>query len=311
MLETASKKAVFMFNDKQSEQNRALYSISLGDAIADFYLSRKAMLCSPATLEFYGFTAGKFIKWLQNNQVKQPDEITSRHIRAYLVELSNRGLKDNTIHGHARAIRTFLRFSHAENYSDNNLKFAMPSISKIRLPVLSEDELKRFLATCEKTRDFALVMFLVDTGARRAELLSLNWGDINLENGVVRIAHGKGNKYRSVVVGLKTRRALLKYRRTVNHMKKSPLFQTYSGTGLKASGLRSMLLRIGKRSGLNVSPHVLRRTFATMSLRAGMNIIHLQGLMGHSSLEMTRKYIQLLESDLVEAHRMHGPIDNL
>ncbi|MCK5635711.1 MAG: tyrosine-type recombinase/integrase, partial [Anaerolineales bacterium] len=57
------------------------------------------------------------------------------------------------------------------------------------------------------------------------------------------------------------------------------------------------------------TPHALRRTFATLSLKAGMNLIHLQGLLGHSTLEMTRRYLQVLDEDLVDAHRSHGPID--
>jgi len=55
----------------------------------------------------------------------------------------------------------------------------------------------------------------------------------------------------------------------------------------------------------------LRRTFATLSLRAGMDVFQLQALMGHSSLEMTRRYVSLLDEDLIQAHKKHGPIDNL
>ena len=54
---------------------------------------------------------------------------------------------------------------------------------------------------------------------------------------------------------------------------------------------------------------MLRRTFATLSIKAGMNLVHLQGLLGHSSIEMTRHYIQMLDEDLIEAHKEFGPID--
>ncbi|MCJ7648284.1 MAG: hypothetical protein MUP85_06700 [Candidatus Lokiarchaeota archaeon] len=52
-------------------------------------------------------------------------------------------------------------------------------------------------------------------------------------------------------------------------------------------------------------------TFATLSLRACMNVIQLQGLLGHSTLEMTRYFIEMLDEDLVKAHKEHGPVDNL
>lgn len=300
-----------MFKNSQTDTNRALYSITLGDALSDFYLSRRAMLCSPATLEFYEYTAGHFVERLQKGGVKKPAEVSAHHVRDYLSGLASRGLKDNTVHCHARAIKTFMRFCLAENYTQNAIKFAMPKVAKKKLPVLTGLELSKLLQACGSPRDLALVMFLADTGARRAELLSLTWGDVNLENGMVQIARGKGGKSRAVVAGVKTRRALLKYRRMVEHEVFAPLFQTQTGTRLAASGLRSLLQRIGRRAGISVSPHVFRRTFATMSLRAGMNVLHLQGLMGHSSLEMTQRYVNVNEIDLLDAHVAHGPIDNL
>lgn len=68
-------------------------------------------------------------------------------------------------------------------------------------------------------------------------------------------------------------------------------------------------MRISERANILISAHALRRTFATLSLRAGMNVVQVQGLLGHTSLEMTRHYIELLDEDLVKAHKEHGPID--
>ena len=150
---------------------------------------------------------------------------------------------------------------------------------------------------------------LVDSGARRSETCSLNWGNIDLNNGLVNIKRGKGGKARSVVVGISTRRDLLKYRRTVRHEYDDPLFQTSRQRRLTPNGLRSVLVRLSERSGVKVAPHILRRTFATLSLKAGMNPLHLQGLLGHASLEMTKRYILMVDEDLLEAHKEYGPID--
>ena len=151
---------------------------------------------------------------------------------------------------------------------------------------------------------------MVDTGLRRAEVCALNWCDVDISSGLVRVVRGKGGKARSVVVGVTTRRALLAYRRRINPETDQPLFQTQRGGRMQCGGLRSTLHRLGERAGVHVSPHALRRTFATLSLRAGMNLLHLQGLMGHSTIEMTRRYVQMIDDDLLEAHRVHGPIDN-
>jgi integrase/recombinase XerD len=172
------------------------------------------------------------------------------------------------------------------------------------------EKVKKAVDECRNVRDKAIVMLLVGTGLRRVEICARNWGDVDLSSGIVRVARGKGGKARSVVAGIKTRRALLAYRREIQHGEDLPLFQTKQGKRLSPNGLRSVLLRIGKRVGLHISPHALRRTFATLSLRAGMNILQHQAMMSHSSLEMTRNYIQMLDEDLVEAHKAHGPVDS-
>lgn len=291
------------------QQRWAVASYELQDAYTDFILSRQAMLCSPKTIRFYHFTAGRFVKYLEENGVTEPEGVSARYIRAYLASLASQDLSDSYINGHARAIKTLVRFWFKEKYISEVPTFDMPSISQKRLLVLTASEVKKAIAVCTTERDKAIIMLLVDTGLRRAEICSLNWGDIDISSGMVRVVKGKGGKARSVVAGIKTRRALLAYRRNINHEEVLPLFQTQTGKQLTPNGLRSVLLRIGQRAEMQITPHALRRTFATLSLRAGMNIIQLQAMMGHSSLEMTRKYIQMLDEDIIEAHKAHGPID--
>jgi site-specific recombinase XerD len=268
------------------------------------------MLCSPKTLSWYIFTLGKVIEWWVDNGITTPQEIEARHIRAYLSRMAGMGLADTYIHNHARAIRTLLKFFLNENYISTPVIFQMPSMADKRLACLSTEDVQKLLANCQNPRDKAVILLMVDTGLRRAEVCAINWEDVEVSNGLVRVVRGKGGKARSVVVGISTRRALLTYRRQINPQPDQPLFQTKEAGRLTNNGLRSLLLRIGDRAGVKVTPHALRRTFATMSLRAGMNLLHLQGLLGHSTIEMTRRYVQMVDDDLLEAHKTHGPIDN-
>ena len=185
----------------------------------------------------------------------------------------------------------------------------MPRVEQKQMRVLSPDELDKILKVCKKPRDKALILFLVDTGLRRSEACSLEWIDVDIPSGVINIRRTKNKKARSVFIGVKTRRALLRYRRTISHEDNAPVFQTQSGTRFRNSGFRQVIRRISDKSGIPFSAHDLRRTFATLSLRAGMNVLHLQRLLGHSSLEMIRRYVQMAKDDLLEAHNEHGPID--
>lgn len=293
----------------KKQQAWAVTSYVLTDAYTDFILSRQAKLCSPETMRFYQNTAGKFLGWLED--VTRPDEITARHIRGYLAELRGRGLADTTIHNNARAIRTLMRFFFEEDYLLKEIKFDMPKIGKRKLLVLSADEVRRLIKACTNVRDVAIVSFLVDTGVRRAEFCSLDWGDIDIANGLIQIRQGKGRKYRPVVAGVKVRRALLKYRRSVSHDPDSPMFQTIHDKRFTHSGLRSCLLRIGELAGLKVNAHALRRTFATLALRGKMGIAELSRLMGHAEIQQTAKYVLMLDADLLAAHEQASPIDRL
>jgi integrase len=121
---------------------------------------------------------------------------------------------------------------------------------------------------------------MVDSGLKNAKVRALNWGDIDIESGIILVKCDKGRKRRTVMVGIKTRRVLLKYRSEVNHDDTAPIFQTNSGGRFTESGLHSWMRRLSKKARINITPHALRRTFATLSLRAGMDVFQLQGLLG-------------------------------
>jgi integrase len=193
--------------------------------------------------------------------------------------------------------------------------FAMPKVEKKRLPVLTAEQVNSLLAYCDE-KERAIILLMVDTGLRRSEVVALNWGDIDWKSGLVRVVRGKGGKARSVVVCATTRRALLAYRRirfqavgTVQE--NTPLLLSQRGNRLTGDGLLQLLLRLSTKSGIKFSAHALRRTFVILSLRAGMDVLHLQALLGHASLDMVQHYAQMVDEDLIQAHQVYSPVGNL
>jgi len=304
--------AVIMSPKNKTIQKWTLASFALNDAYTDFILSRQAMQCTNDTLSFYRYTAGKFLSWLELQSVTTPQEVTARHVRAYLAELTARKLSDWTINDNARAIRTVLKFFNAEGYMSAPVKFDMPKVAKKRLPVLTAEQVRVTVKACISTRDKAVILLMVDTGLRRSEVIALNWTDIDFTNGLAIVKRGKGGKARSVVIGATARRALLAYRRTLDNVTdNAPLIQSRHGARFTGAGFLQLFRRIVKRSGVPMSPHVLRRTFVILSLRAGMDVLHLQALLGHATLDMVEHYAQLEDTDLLQAHNVYSPIDNL
>jgi len=292
-----------------NETSRQLNSFfGLQDAFDDFILSRQGMNCSKATIKWYEYMLGRIIRYFLSIGISLPSEISRYAISKFLTQLIENGKSSSYVYGYGRVLKTFIRFLHKEGYISSIIEFSMPILKKRRQRVYDELEIKQILANCKDKRDTAFILFLLDTGLRNAEVRNLNWGDCDLKTGLVRIERGKGGKFRSVVLSIPTRRALIKYRSEVDSSNDKPVFQTVGGTRFKESGVRSWMLRLSKRVGIHITPHAMRRTFAKYSLKQGIDLFHLQALMGHSSLETTRDYVQFFEDDLIEAHDLHSPV---
>ena len=107
--------AVFISRSLKTTARWTLASVALTDVYTDFILSRQAIYCTPATLEFYKHKAGAFLSWVESQGVTTPQEVTARLVRSYLAGLLAAGRKDTTLYANARAIRTLVRFWYASS----------------------------------------------------------------------------------------------------------------------------------------------------------------------------------------------------
>lgn len=288
--------------------------MNLQDAFQDFMLSREAKNVTERTLSYYEFTLGRVIEFLESKGVITVDQIQAKHIRLLIRDLRGQELSDSYIHQHARVSKTFLRFCYQERYIPKEIHFDMPNLASRALRVLDAGEIKTLLKNCVSVRDKLIILLLVDTGVRLNELRSLDWADVNMDNGSILVRNGKGNKFRVVGIGIKTQRVILKYKTHIGIQESSsenPLIQTIHGKRFSRMGLRSVLVRLREKSGVDFSAHALRRSFAKLSVKAGMNIVYLQSLMGHAHLETTRDYVQKLDnSEVLNAQKIFGTVDN-
>lgn len=289
---------------------------SLEQAFDMFMLDAESRRLTPSTKRFYEQRLGRFFRWSQSQDVFDLNLVSPHLIRSYLVHLQERGLADHTQHAAARAIRTFLNFCVSEEMLSVSpmKKVRMPRLDKRILPAFEPETVKRLLAACENQRDKTIVMFLLDTGCRNAEFIALNAGDVDLKSGTVQIRLGKGRKDRVTYLGATTRKQLMRYyleRGTPGE--RDPIWLSFNNNQrLTTWGLIQLLGRLGERAEVeHCTPHTFRRTMALWSLRNGMNIYALQRLMGHSDLTVLMRYLALVESDLEDAHRSYGAVDNL
>jgi integrase/recombinase XerD len=193
---------------------------------------------------------------------------------------------------------------------------------------LSPEQLAALFRAAERSadplRNRAILALLLDTGCRASEFATMRVRDLDLANGRCRVL-GKGDKYRMLFFGQRTAGILAEYFQQVEEKRKtdsnqtnhqidldSPLFASVRGREpLTRSGLLHLIKRLGKRAGIKdeVSVHALRRSFAVQMLKNGANVFSVQAMLGHSTLQQTRKYCALALADSEAQHRQFSPMD--
>lgn len=136
--------------------------------------------------------------------------------------------------------------------------------------------------------------------------------DVSINNGTLLVRNGKGGKQRTVRIGTQAQKSLWRYVSIYRKGRSKRLFLNRIGEPLDVVGMTILIRRLGDKAKVKVHPHKLRHTFAISFLRAGGDAFSLQYLLGHSTLQMTQRYLQSLNADdAINAHRKFSPLDNM
>ena len=308
--------------------------VSLSSLVEGYILNCHCEAKSAATIASYQYRLASFIWFCQASGFPdEPQEITINHIRQFLWYLSSepnrwggsstsarKPASQATVNHYYRVLHSFFNWLEQEGLISENplIRVKTPKFENKVIKALTPEEVAALLGQCSaKTaldvRNRAILMMMLDTGIRVSELVHLKPNDVNMETGSVMVMRGKGGKQRVVRIGSNAQKALWRYVTIWRRGDSERLFLNRSGGPLDIRGVALMVRRISKKAGVNgVHVHRLRHTFAISFLRAGGDVFSLQYLLGHSTLQMTQRYLQSLNADdAVNAHRRFSPMDHL
>lgn len=317
-------------------------SLDLRRAAASWISDCRARGLRPTTVADREATLNRFLWWVENQEETPVDRyaLTADRLRAFLAYIqeptktgrfgcdrasAKRAPRPATINAYYRVLRAFANFCVEEGLVGETpfRKVKEPKVPDDQVQPLTHEQVQALVDAARRTRnperDVAVILLLVDTGMRISELVGLTVGDVDRGAGQLWVT-GKGNKRRSVFMGVAARRALWRYLEADRHeaAAEEPLFAAVGGhcpgAGLTRSGAAQIVQKAGKAAvitGVRCSPHTLRHTFAVNFLRNGGNLIELQMIMGHEDLAVLKRYLALAQADLAQAHRQASPADHM
>lgn len=258
---------------------------------------------------------------MQGIEIRDVRQLTTRLLKDHFVYymLDDMQLKPTTVNDRIRGVRSFTKFLAAEGYLPTNIGLELRQVREERtiIDAFNEDQIAALLRrpnrkTFTGLRDFTIMLLLLETGIRVSELTAIRLDDVRMKEGKILI-HGKGAKQRFVPFQSKFRRALREYLTARGAVETDALFCSLNGKPMNKRSVQVAIQHYGEEahiSGVRCSPHTFRHTMAKYYILAGGDIFSLQRILGHSSLDMVRLYVDLFGSDVEEQHRKFSFLEN-
>lgn len=277
---------------------------------------------SEETLKFYRVQLGNFRSILEEQNITvRVDRITRDIVNRNFIEYSTevRRNKMSTVGLRLRAVRAFfnwmigegiLKKSPVEGIVIRNVRSEVETYSREQLnDLFRQPDLETFVGY----RDYAILTIFLETGVRVRELVDIKMDDVRMPDSQILI-NGKNGEPRLVPIQKQARNVLNRYMKARGTSPSPFLFITQDDTQMSRKAVQDRVAKYGRMAGVtNIrnSPHTFRHTFAKMSVRNGANLFDLQKILGHSTLDMVRVYVNLFSNEVAESHAKFSPIENL
>ncbi|MCA0992964.1 tyrosine-type recombinase/integrase [Pseudalkalibacillus hwajinpoensis] len=305
-------------------QKKRKYVESFKDALELFEKDCDLRNLRPYTIKYYRNEISAFLNQLSEQGFKlsvlKPTNLREEHIKenVILYMRKSKGAKVVSVNTRLRALRAFFNFLHKNNHVPKNpmenikllkdRKPVIPTFTKEQLNKLfRQPDLKTFIGV----RDYTIMLIFLETGVRVNELTGLSLADIRWEDNLICIRNAKSYRERLVPIQSEMKTQLKKYIAIRGSVKSDALFLTIDETPLTRRGIQQRIEKYGVMAnlkGVRCSCHTFRHTFAKLSVQQGANIFELQAILGHTSMEIVKTYVNLFGNDVRDRHKEFSPL---
>lgn len=298
--------------------------LELDRLLLHFCQCKKAEGRSGKTISWYEERLFGFIKYQNMSDINPVlANFNLEIVRDFIVYEQNSGVSPFTVQGNTRALKVFSTWLYHEQYTGENelANLKMPKAPAKMIDTLNIEEIEKLVSTQNHltalgSRNIAILMTLLGTGIRESELTNLHFEDAHIDQGYLKVL-GKGSKERVVPLGGLGQKLLWRY---IFHFRPEPinelnnyLFLTLDGKKLEPNAIKLLLKRWGKKAGVpRLHAHLCRHTFATDFLiyQCG-DVFRLQQILGHTTLEMVRKYVHYASAHTLIQSNVASPIERM
>jgi site-specific recombinase XerD len=292
---------------------------AIGGFIGEFLESLKALKYSPKSIGSYKQALCRFVSFLTAIDIARIADVTARDLAAYRLELIDQNYAGQSIGLYLRTVRKLFDYlEQTQRIFINPARSLIVPACKTPIKfVPTEDEVDNLLSRPDPSkptgiRDRAVMETFYSTGARLEELTGMNVGDADLSQGRVKLT-GKGGNRRVVPMGKQAVLWTDTYLKQVRprFLRKRPdepaLWLGFQGRRINPLIVERFVRDYGKKAGIAVTPHALRRACATHMLRNGAHPVQIQMLLGHASLRTLSRYLNVTIADLTKTHAKAKP----
>ncbi|HEY4549326.1 MAG TPA: tyrosine-type recombinase/integrase [Bacillus sp. (in: firmicutes)] len=270
-----------------------------------------------------------FLNYLKNEfDIEEVEDITTNHIKSYLMNLKNKGLTELYINNIHKYMRSFFRFLVEEGYVAEKrnpiLSVKFMKEPKVIIKTFDDNGINRMIDVYKPNtylgiRNKLIIMCFVDLGIRNLELCSLT--HLNILDTTIKVV-GKGTKGRYLYVSPLLKKYMIRYERIKREyfkdkiMTDSNYFLSRNGKVLTTGAIEIIIKNAGEkakaRKNIRCSPHTIRHYYAQKQLRLGLDVYSLSRLLGHESIVITSRYLQSLnDENIVNLASSTSPLMNI